>query len=316
MTVAEGHAIHPFEEVLAYETLWGLQGSTAKTLVNLFQRSAETPLPSVVYAQFASEHGSEVQPVREDVEQFFERFLEFARGSFSVSVLGTFQYPNRIRESEHWPLELFYYRGNLDLARHPSVSVVGARKASPEGRARAAKVAKLLVEHGYSVTSGLAAGVDAAAMRAAIEAGGDVIGVIGTPISESYPKENADLQEEVARNHLLISQVPFYRYSKQPFQTKKYYFPARNATMAALSEATVIVEASDTSGTLSQARACLNLGRKLFILNSCFEQPGLTWPHRFAEQGAVRVRDIADLLSHLPVVGADEDRDGETLDQD
>lgn len=81
-----------------------------------------------------------------------------------------------------------------------------------------------------------------------------MVGVIGTPISESYPKENSELQEEVARCHLLLSQVPFYRYSKQPFATKKFYFPARNVTMAAFSEATVIVEASDTSGSLAGPR--------------------------------------------------------------
>ena len=69
--------------------------------------------------------------------------------------------------------------------------------------------------------------------------------------------------------------------------------------MSALTEATIIVEASDTSGTLTQARAALHQGRKLFILNSCFERPGLTWPERFEKQGAIRVRDFDDLWSAL-----------------
>jgi DNA processing protein len=111
-----------------------------------------------------------------------------------------------------------------------------------------------------------------------------VIGVIGTPIDECYPKENCSLQNEIAEKHLLVSQVPFYRYSQQPFKTKRYYFPERNELMAAISDATVIIEASDTSGTLTQARACLHQGRPLFILRSCYDSDQVTWPKRWAEK--------------------------------
>ena len=69
--------------------------------------------------------------------------------------------------------------------------------------------------------------------------------------------------------------------------------------MAAVSDATIIVEASDTSGTLTQARACISMGRKLFILNSCFEQSNLSWPHKFLEKGAIRVRDEFDIWDNL-----------------
>src|SRR5690606_30700269 len=106
-------------------------------------------------------------------------------------------------------------------------------------------------------------------MQATIDAGRPTVGVIGTPVNQSYPKENADLQEHVAREYLLVSQEPFYRYSIEPFPAKRRYFPERTETMAALTQATIIVEASETSGTLTQARAALRHGRKQFILNSC-----------------------------------------------
>ncbi|MCR9091147.1 MAG: DNA-protecting protein DprA, partial [Proteobacteria bacterium] len=82
----------------------------------------------------------------------------------------------------------------------------------------------------------------------------------------------------------------------------------RNVTMSALTEATVIVEASDTSGTLIQARAALQQGRKLFILESCFNRPGLKWPHTYEKRGAIRVRDIEDIRLHLgPAESPSED---------
>jgi len=177
--------------------------------------------------------------------------------------------------------------------------VVGSRTCTKEGLIRARKLAKMLVANGYTIISGLAKGIDAAAMAAAIEENGHVIGVIGTPIDEYYPKENAALQRIVAQQHLLISQVPFYRYAHEPFVSHKYFFPERNKTMSALSEATVIVEAADTSGTLTQARACLEQDRKLFILNSCFEQSDLKWPHNYEKRGAIRVNNIEDILEHI-----------------
>ena len=86
----------------------------------------------------------------------------------------------------------------------------------------------------------------------------------------------------------------------EPFSARKYYFPRRNATMSALSQATVIVEASERSGTLTQARAAINQGRKLFILNSCFEDTKISWPRKYEAKGAIRVRDIDDILKVLP----------------
>jgi DNA processing protein len=160
-------------------------------------------------------------------------------------------------------------------------------------------LARELVAANFTVVSGLATGIDATAHRSAIEAGGRTIAVVGTPLGEVYPKENAALQEEIAKNHLLISQVPILRYANQHPPQNKLFFPERNITMSALTEATVIVEASDTSGTLIQARAALHQGRRLFILNSAFEKSELTWPARFEKQGAIRIRSMSEIFEHL-----------------
>ena len=179
------------------------------------------------------------------------------------------------------------------------MAVVGSREASDDGVKRAARIARELVDRGFTVVSGLAKGIDTAALTSAIEAKGRVAAVIGTPLGVYYPKENKLLQDNIASEHLLISQVPVIRYSRQAVPQNRLFFPERNATMSALTEGTIIVEAGDTSGTLTQARAALHQGRKLFILKSCFNNPNITWPAKFAAEGAIRVRNPEDIWSAL-----------------
>ena len=210
------------------------------------------------------------------------------------------QFPDKLLDAKY-PINLFYYRGNPDLVNTDCISVVGTRKISAEGHKRTEKLVNLLSNYDLTLVSGLAEGVDTVALDTAIKCKMNTIGVIGTPIDEYYPPKNRHLQDEIAIKHLLISQVPFYKYYTQPFQTKRIYFPERDVTMAALSLATIIVEASDTSGTLFQAKACIEQKRPLFILNSCFENPSITWPHKYEEKGAIRVRDINDIITHLKI---------------
>lgn len=128
---------------------------------------------------------------------------------------------------------------------------------------------------------------------------GRTIAVIGTPLGHHYPRPHAELQKQIARDYLLISQVPLLRYENQRVPQNRLFFPERNVTMSALTEATVIVEAGETSGTLTQARAALHQNRKLFILDSCFKRSDLTWPARFEKEGAIRVRTSADIWDAL-----------------
>ncbi len=96
----------------------------------------------------------------------------------------------------------------------------------------------------------------------------------------------------------MISQVPFYLYSRQDYRKNRFFFLERNKTMVALSDATIIVEASERSGTLTQAEAAIQQGRKLFILNSCFES-GLVWTEQLSAKGAIRVIDGSEIVEHL-----------------
>jgi DNA processing protein len=187
-----------------------------------------------------------------------------------------------------------FVAGNVELLRSPCVSIVGTREVSDEGWSRASRLARELAAAGVVVVSGLARGVDTAALSGAIDAGGHVVAVIGTPLDKAYPAENAELQQTIYRDHLLVSPFPF---GEQVFPSN---FPKRNRVMAALSDASVIVEASDTSGTLHQAAECQRLGRWLFIMRSVVEDRSIKWPAKFI--GKPRVAVLASTTDILNVV--------------
>lgn len=281
--------ISPLLELGAYEALWKQEGASFKSIADMFRRQS-----NAVPSDFVS------QPEAQKQAQIVLRLLEQAGvGKFGIRVHGAGEYPERLRDAWH-PIEVLYYQGWWDLVNFPRlVAVVGTRNPSEDGIRRARKLVRLLVHDDIGVVSGLAKGIDTIAHTTAIEAGGVTIAVIGTPLNTAYPKENAELQRKIAEQYLLISQIPVHRYSQQTFRGNRLFFPERNITMSALTEATIIVEAGETSGTLTQARAALAQGRKLFILESCFQNPALTWPRRFEEQGAIRVREYDEIKAHL-----------------
>jgi DNA processing protein len=283
----ELRAISPLRELGAYEALWDKPETTFKTLSEKFAARPHAVPSDFVPPGKAREYSDFVQ----------RRFREADVTRFGVRVHGAGEYPQKLRDAAH-PVELLYYQGWWDLADSPSVAVVGTRTPSPDGIVRTQQLVRKLVKVGFTIVSGLATGIDTVAHTTAIEEGGRTIAVIGTPLSHSYPKDNAELQRKIASEYLVISQVPVQRYERQDYRRNRLFFPERNITMSALTEATIIVEAGETSGTLIQARAALHQGRKLFILDSCFRK-GLKWPSKFAEKGAVRVMEYDDIRKHL-----------------
>jgi DNA processing protein len=192
------------------------------------------------------------------------------------------------------PTELFVAGDSALLRQHPRVSVVGSRNASPEGLRRATKLARVLTENAVTVVSGLALGIDTAAHEAAMTNRGRTIAVIGTPLNKVYPAQNAELQERIATEHLVVSQFAPGR------PVTRANFPMRNRTMALIVDASVIVEAGETSGSLSQGWEALRLARELFIMKSVFENTSLRWPEKMLEYGARVLEDPEQLLDKLP----------------
>jgi DNA processing protein len=206
-------------------------------------------------------------------------------------------YPKNLRAVHDRP-PLLFVAGALRPAHARSVAVVGARNASADGIAKAREIATHLAEAGVTVASGLAKGIDTAAHMAALEHGGRTFAVIGTGLRHCYPPENAELQRRIAQEGAVISQF----WPDTP--PSRDSFPKRNGVMSGMSLATVIVEASQTSGARTQARLALAHGRPVVLLQDLLTQE---WAHELAERPGTYVVDspagVTALVDRLTAPG-------------
>ena len=220
--------------------------------------------------------------------------LAEAAGARLVTVLDAADetYPVNLRLIPNLPPFLFVLGGPIIDSDIYSVAVVGTRDATDEGRQRSAAMARKLVEHDVTVVSGLAKGIDTAALRAAIDAGGRTIGVIGTGITKAYPAENKALQAEVAGHGAVVSQ---FWPSTGP---ATWTFPRRNVVMSGISQGTVVIEASQTSGAKMQARLALEHGKRVFLVSSLVSAE--KWADGYARtRGAIVVERVEDVIGQL-----------------
>jgi DNA processing protein len=195
-----------------------------------------------------------------------------------VSVLDA-EYPHNLRTVHDRP-PLIFVDGVLRARDSRSIAVIGAREATSVGRAAAADIARHLVEQGYTVVSGLATGIDAAAHTAALAHEGRTVAVIGTRLKRVYPPQNAALQRRIARQGAVVSQ--FWPDAPPTRRT----FPMRNALMSGMTLASVVVEASQTSGARMQARLALEQGRAVFLLEPLLSE---SWARELARRPGTRV---------------------------
>lgn len=228
-----------------------------------------------------------------EIERAAKQLAEWiGEGYRFVTVLDD-EYPARLRDIREVPPFLFY---EGDLRGHDvGMSVVGSRSASPWGLAFAAEAARLLVSEGLSVIAGLAAGIDTAAHRAALDSEGRTVAFIGTGISQTYPRENAALQREIAERGLVLSQF----YPDAP--PTKHTFPMRNASMSGYGLATIVVEAGEHSGTRIQARLAGQHGRPVILTDRVAART--TWGQALVGKPSVHVvANLGELSAALSEV--------------
>lgn len=186
-----------------------------------------------------------------------------------------------------------FLKGNVHLLEEKSVCVVGSRNASEESMKKTERIVKSLVKRNIVVNAGLARGIDAATHTAALANGGRTIAVIGTPINQYYPKENKDLQIQIEKNGLVVSQFP----PCNPIN--RWNFPTRNGVMSGLSLATIIMEAGESSGALKQADYALKQGRDVLIPQSAIDNPLIQWPKTYISKGAHAFKTLKEVLQVL-----------------
>ncbi len=202
-------------------------------------------------------------------------------------------YPALLREISDPPRQL-YLRGDVRLLNSPMLAIVGARRASVAGLQAAESLAAAAAAVGLTVCSGLALGVDAAAHRGALEAGGETVAVMGTGIDTLYPPRNRDLGEQIARAGCLVTEYPP---GALPHAGN---FPRRNRIISGLSLGVVVVEAAERSGSLITARLAGEQGREVFALPWSGGHGAGAGCLRLLRDGAKMVQSIDDVLEELP----------------
>lgn len=192
------------------------------------------------------------------------------------------------------PIVLFY-KGNLNLLNSKrSLSIVGTRNPDKWAIEDTERITKFLIENNITIVSGLAKGIDATTHKFCMEKNyKNVIGVVATPLGKYYPKENKKIQEYIENNGLLITEYPFFE------PTMKWNFLRRNYIMSAISHSTIVMQAGDTSGTVSQARSTLKNGKKLFVPAKVFDSKENSWPQKFKNDygNVYRFEYLKDLVN-------------------
>jgi DNA processing protein len=211
----------------------------------------------------------------------------------SVVTIVDDDYPNLLREIADPPLVL-HCAGDRSLLDMAAVSVVGSRRATPYGINVAEMLARELALAGACVISGLARGIDAAAHRSALDAGGKTIAVLGTGIDVIYPRSNTRLFQRIVSEGLVVSDFPP---GSPPLPE---HFPMRNRLISGLSLGTVIVEATARSGSLITARMAAEQNREVFAVPGSIFARTSEGTHRLVQYGAKLVHDVNDIFDELP----------------
>ncbi len=228
-------------------------------------------------------------PFRIEAEQELVRLQAMGAGLLVHDAPG---YPDLLRQTFQ-PPPLLFAQGRLEFLNCNAVAMVGSRAATSYGLRIAETLAAGLSAAGVVVVSGLALGIDAAAHRGALHAGGGTIGVLGCGLDVVYPQLNKKLYDQIREKGVLVSEYPL---GTRP---DAFRFPARNRIIAGLSRGVIVVEAARKSGSLITAEMALDQGREVFAVPGQIDSFKSVGTHWLLQQGAKLVHSLDDILEEL-----------------
>jgi len=239
-----------------------------------------------------------------------QRWLE--GNAHDLVTLDDERYPPRLRELADAPLALFT-SGDADLLSAPQLAVIGSRSATAQGRANTRRFTTVLVNGGFTITSGLALGIDATSHQAALDAGGATIAVCGSGLDRVYPARHRELAHQIATRGLLVSE---FSLGTPP---RAEHFPRRNRVISGLAIGVLVVEAARLSGSLITARLAAEQGREVFAIPGSIHNPLAAGCHALIRDGARLVESPWDIFEELrlpPPPEAPAGRGGATVPED
>jgi len=224
---------------------------------------------------------------------------EAEKKDIGITSIADDRYPHLLR-TIHDPPVILYSLGDFTFVQQPAVAIVGARRASVYGRQVTQRLAREVAETGLAVVSGLARGIDCYAHVGALEAGGKTVAVMGNAVDVVYPRENRKVYERIREKGCILSEFPIGTFPAPQ------NFPIRNRIISGLSYGTLIVEASEFSGSLITARLTLEQNREMWAVPGNITSPGSYGPNYLIKQGARIVLDRQDILEGLPLYVLDQ----------
>ena len=221
-----------------------------------------------------------------------EQYKSSQRRGFHLLTLHNPHYPPLLKNISDPPIVLYVW-GKLDSLTGVSLAIVGSRRATPYGTDVCERLSAELANRGATIVSGLARGIDAVAHRAALDAGGRTIAVLGSGLDVIYPREHFDLAEKIAETASVVSELPF---GSPPLPG---HFPKRNRIVSGLSVGTIVIEAAERSGSLISARLAVEENREVFAVPGPITSPNSDGVHGLIQDGAKLVRRVEDVIEEL-----------------
>ncbi len=228
----------------------------------------------------------------EAIRQAEKQYRDSLRRGFHLLTLNDDDYPPLLRDISDPPLVLYVW-GQLESFAGPSLAIVGSRRATPYGIEVCEHLSAELARRGATIVSGLARGIDAVAHRAALEAGGRTIAVLGSGLEVIYPREHRRLAERIAETASVVSELPL---DSPPLPG---HFPMRNRIVSGLALGTIVIEAAERSGSLISARLAVEENREVFAVPGPITSPNSEGVHRLIQDGAKLVGRVEDIIEEL-----------------
>jgi DNA processing protein len=280
---------------LALRLTPGLGARTAGKLLDRFRSPQAIFRATRTELEGAGVSGSVAQSIASGCafEEAAAQQEKMAQAGTALIALHDPKYPRPLRDIFDPPIALFV-RGRVELLHSICVAVVGTRRPTPYGLAAAERLSADLAHAGVTIVSGMARGIDSAAHKGALAAGGNTIAVLGCGADIVYPSENRKLAAEIAARGLIVSEFPM---GATAFPQN---FPIRNRIIAGLSAGTLVVEGAQYSGSAITAKLAMDQGREVFAVPGNITSKQSWGPNLLIKQGARLVQDWNDVISELP----------------